>query len=155
MMVFESALTNETSLKPTDFKGRVIVSFSYPKDTTPSCSADGQQPRHIYDHFLSPDIAINPMRSTSALNFTHCHSLALRSKNIGSAHALSNVLENTIPRAKVGTIVSNVKNLYGKQVRGIERSTFVIDANGVIRREWRGVKVIGHAQEVLDFIKTL
>ena len=51
--------------------------------------------------------------------------------------------------------VIKMKNMYGKQVRGIERSTFVIDRNGVLRREWRGVKVPGHAQEVLDFVKTL
>jgi peroxiredoxin Q/BCP len=48
-----------------------------------------------------------------------------------------------------------LKNMYGKKVRGIERSTFVIDAKGVLAREWRGVKVPGHAQEVLDFAKTL
>ena len=48
-----------------------------------------------------------------------------------------------------------MKNMYGKQVRGIERSTFVIDSNGVMRKEWRGVKVPDHAQEVLDFVKTL
>jgi peroxiredoxin Q/BCP len=48
-----------------------------------------------------------------------------------------------------------MKNMYGKQVRGIERSTFVIDGEGVLRREWRGVKVAGHAQEVIDFIETL
>ena len=48
-----------------------------------------------------------------------------------------------------------MKNMYGKKVRGIERSTFVIDADGVVRREWRGVKVPGHAQEVLEFVKTL
>ena len=51
--------------------------------------------------------------------------------------------------------VMKLKNMYGKQVRGIERSTFVIDAAGILRREWRGVKVPGHAQEVLDYIKTL
>jgi peroxiredoxin Q/BCP len=51
--------------------------------------------------------------------------------------------------------VMKMKNMYGKQVRGIERSTFVIDSSGVLRREWRGVKVPGHAQEVLDFVKTL
>ena len=45
--------------------------------------------------------------------------------------------------------------MYGKQVRGVERSTFVIDRDGVLRREWRGVKVPGHVQEVLDFVKTL
>ena len=48
-----------------------------------------------------------------------------------------------------------MKNMYGKQVRGIERSTFVIDRNGDIAREWRGVKVPGHAAAVLDFVKTL
>jgi len=51
--------------------------------------------------------------------------------------------------------VMKQKNMYGKQVRGIERSTFVIDAEGVLRKEWRGVKVPGHGQTVLDFIKTL
>jgi peroxiredoxin Q/BCP len=51
--------------------------------------------------------------------------------------------------------VIKMKNMYGKQVRGIERSTFVLDAERVIRREWRGVKVPGHAKEVLDFVKTL
>ena len=48
-----------------------------------------------------------------------------------------------------------MKNMYGKQVRGIQRSTFVLDKNGVLVREWRGVKVDGHVQEVLDFVKTL
>jgi peroxiredoxin Q/BCP len=48
-----------------------------------------------------------------------------------------------------------MKNMYGKQVRGIERSTFVIDKNGILVKEWRGVKVEGHVAEVLDFIKTL
>jgi peroxiredoxin Q/BCP len=51
--------------------------------------------------------------------------------------------------------VMKLKNMYGKQVRGIERSTFVLDGEGRIAREWRGVKVPGHAQEVLDFVKTL
>ena len=51
--------------------------------------------------------------------------------------------------------VMKMKNMYGKQVRGIERSTFVLDRNRVIRREWRGVKVPGHVEEVLDFVKTL
>ena len=51
--------------------------------------------------------------------------------------------------------VIKMKNLYGKKVRGIERSTFVVDANGMLAREWRGVKVPGHVEEVLDFVKTL
>ena len=51
--------------------------------------------------------------------------------------------------------VIKMKNMYGKKVRGIERSTFVIDRKGMVRREWRGVKVPGHVQEVLEFVKTL
>ena len=51
--------------------------------------------------------------------------------------------------------VIKMKNMYGKKVRGIERSTFVIDGDGVVRREWRGVKVPGHVEEVLAFVKTL
>ena len=51
--------------------------------------------------------------------------------------------------------VMKMKNMYGKQVRGIERTTFVIDKNGVMRKEWRGVKVPEHSQAVLDFVKSL
>jgi peroxiredoxin Q/BCP len=51
--------------------------------------------------------------------------------------------------------VMKIKNLYGKQVRGIERSTFVIDEQGVLAREWRGVKVPGHVEEVLNFVEAL
>lgn len=51
--------------------------------------------------------------------------------------------------------VIRMKNMYGKQVRGIERSTFLIDANGNLRNEWRGVKVPGHVADVLEFVKTL
>ena len=51
--------------------------------------------------------------------------------------------------------VIKMKNMYGRQVRGIERSTFVLDGSRVIRREWRGLKVPGHVQEVLDFVKTI
>lgn len=59
------------------------------------------------------------------------------------------------PRGKKQTPFPFHKTPYGRKVRGIERSTFVIDADGVLRREWRGVKVPGHAQEVLDFVKSL
>ena len=51
--------------------------------------------------------------------------------------------------------VIKMKNMYGRKVRGIERSTFAIDASGIVRREWRGVKVPGHVQEVLAFVRTL
>jgi peroxiredoxin Q/BCP len=51
--------------------------------------------------------------------------------------------------------VIKMKNMYGRKVRGIERSTFVVDARGIMRREWRGVKVPGHVEEVLEFVKTL
>ena len=51
--------------------------------------------------------------------------------------------------------VMKMKNMYGKKVRGIERSTFVLDGGGALAREWRGVKVPGHAEEVLNFVKTL
>ncbi|HST12329.1 MAG TPA: peroxiredoxin, partial [Terriglobales bacterium] len=51
--------------------------------------------------------------------------------------------------------VMKMKNMYGRQVRGIERSTFVIDSRGTLRKEWRGVKVPGHAQEVLEFVRSL
>jgi peroxiredoxin Q/BCP len=76
---------------------------------------------------------------------------SFRSKMSFPFHLLSDAEETA---CKLFDVIK-MKNMYGKKVRGIERSTFVIDADGVVRREWRGVKVPGHVQEVLDFVKSL
>jgi len=64
------------------------------------------------------------------------------------------MFNSILPNVKFSLIISNIKNMYGKQVRGIERSTFVLDKKGVLRREWRGVKADGHARQILEFVQS-
>ena len=126
--------------------GKVVVIYFYPKDSTPGCTTEAQQFRDLYPQFVAVDaviLGISRDSVNSHENFKAKQSLPFE---LGSdaGEAVCNLFT-----------VIKMKNMYGKQVRGVERSTFVIDRNGVLRREWRGVKVPGHAEEVLAFVKTL
>jgi peroxiredoxin Q/BCP len=126
--------------------GKVVVIYFYPKDSTPGCTTEAQQFRDLHEGFAAVDavvLGISRDSLKSHENFKAKQSLPFE---LGSDadEAVSKLFG-----------VMKMKNMYGKQVRGIERSTFVIDHKGVLRREWRGVKVPGHAQEVLDFIHSL
>ncbi|MEP6941974.1 MAG: peroxiredoxin [Betaproteobacteria bacterium] len=128
------------------FKGRPVVIYFYPKDNTPGCTVEGEQFRDLHKHFAKAGaVVVGVSRDTlkSHANF--------KAKMQFPFELLSDPEEKLC--AQFG--VMKMKNMYGKQVRGIERSTFVIDPAGKLAREWRGVKVPGHAQEVLDFVKTL
>jgi peroxiredoxin Q/BCP len=126
--------------------GKVVVIYFYPKDSTPGCTTEGQQFRDLHDQFVAADTVILGISRDSVKSH----------ENFKAKQAFPFELGSDADEA-VCTIfgVMKMKNMYGKQVRGVERSTFVIDRSGVLRREWRGVKVPGHAQEVLDFVKTL
>jgi peroxiredoxin Q/BCP len=126
--------------------GKVVVIYFYPKDSTPGCTSEAQQFRDLHPEFVAVDAVILGISRDSLKSH----------ENFKTKLALPFELGADTDEA-VCTLfgVMKMKNMYGKQVRGIERSTFVIDRNGVLRREWRGVKVPGHAQEVLDFVKTL
>jgi peroxiredoxin Q/BCP len=143
---FELTTTSEQVFKPSALRGKHIVVYFYPKDDTPGCTDEGLQFTELFDAFtaanclifgLSRDTVKSHERFKTKMNFP----FELISDPEEIACGLFGVMKQ--------------KNMYGKQVRGIERSTFVIDAQGVLRQEWRGVKVPGHAQMVLDFIKTL
>ncbi len=126
--------------------GKVVVIYFYPKDSTPGCTTEAQQFRDLHPEFgKAGAIVIGVSRDSlkSHENFKAKQSLPF--------DLLSDADETVCNLFGV----MKMKNMYGKQVRGIERSTFVVDRQGVLRREWRGVKVPGHAQEVLDFVKTL
>jgi len=143
---FELPATGGTQFKLSRHQGRTIVIYFYPKDSTPGCTTEGQQFRNLYPEFKSFGAEIFGISRDSLKsheNFKDRFSLPFE--------LLCDATENAC--TLFGVI--KMKNMYGKQVRGIERSTFVIDTMGVLRREWRGVKVDGHAQEVLDFVKTL
>lgn len=126
--------------------GKVVVIYFYPKDSTPGCTTEGQQFRDLHDQFVAADAVILGISRDSVKSHENFKAKQAFPFELGSDadEAVCNIFG-----------VMKMKNMYGKQVRGVERSTFVIDRSGVLRREWRGVKVPGHAQAVLDFVKTL
>ena len=123
-----------------------IVLYFYPKDDTPGCTVEGADFRDRYAAFRAADAEVVGVSRDSLKSHE-----GFRAKMKFPFELLSDAEEELC--AQFGVI--RMKNMYGKKVRGIERSTFVIDRAGVLRREWRGVKVPSHAQEVLDFVKTL
>ena len=130
----------------TQHTGKPYVLYFYPKDNTPGCTTEGLQFRELHTQFATLGCAVYGVSRDSLKSHEN-----FKAKMSFPFELLSDADE--IACKALGVI--KMKNLYGKKVRGIERSTFVIDAQGVIRREWRGVKVPGHAQEVLEFTKTL
>ena len=127
-------------------RGKSLVIYFYPKDNTPGCTTESQQFRDLYADFKKADcevVGISRDSIESHEKFKTKFSLPF---------ALLADSEETVCE-QFGVI--KLKNLYGKQVRGIERSTFVLDRDGILRGEWRSVKVDGHAQEVLQFVQSL
>ena len=127
-------------------KGNPLVLYFYPKDNTPGCTTEGQNFRDLYPEFKRLGCAVFGISRDSLKSHEN-----FRAKMGFPFDLLSDVDETA---CKAFSVIK-MKNMYGRKVRGIERSTFVLDAAGVVRREWRGVKVPGHAQEVLAFVKTL
>jgi thioredoxin-dependent peroxiredoxin len=127
-------------------RGKTLVIFFYPKDNTPGCTMESQQFRDLYAEFTKAGcevVGISRDSIKSHENFKSRFTLP---------YALLSDSEETVCEL-FG--VMKLKNMYGKQARGIERSTFVIDKEGRLCKEWRGLKADGHAQAVLDFVRTL
>jgi len=136
------------ALTGTDSKVKVkaLVVYFYPKDNTPGCTTEGQQFRDLHAQFLKAGCLVFGLSRDSLKSH----------ENFKAKMAFPfELLSDTEEKACSLFGVMKMKNMYGKQVRGIERSTFVLDRNRVILKEWRGVKVPGHAQEVLDFVKAI
>jgi thioredoxin-dependent peroxiredoxin len=142
----ELPATGGKSFRLGDAKGRKVVLYFYPKDNTPGCTTEGQQFRDLFADFQRADCDVYGISRDSLKSHEN-----FKTKMAFPFELLSDA-EETACKAFA---VIKMKNMYGKKVRGIERSTFVIDNKGLLRREWRGVKVPGHAQEVLDFVTTL
>jgi peroxiredoxin Q/BCP len=143
---FELPATGGKTFRLSRAKGAPLVLYFYPKDNTPGCTAEGQQFRDLYLEFQKLGCAIygasrDSIKSHEAFKAKMRFPFDLLSDDEEAACKLYGVIK--------------MKNMYGRKVRGIERSTFAIDAKGAVRREWRGVRVPGHVQEVLDFMKTL
>jgi peroxiredoxin Q/BCP len=143
---FELPATGGTTFRLSGSKGKPLVLYFYPKDNTPGCTSEGLQFRELHPDFSKLGCEIYGLS---------CDSLRSHENFKAKMSFPFELLSDTEEIACKLFDVIKMKNMYGKKVRGIERSTFVIDARGVLRREWRGVKVPGHAQEVLEFVKTL
>ena len=127
-------------------RGKIVVLYFYPKDSTPGCTTEAQQFRDLHTDFTAANCVIAGVSRDSLRSHEN-----FKAKQELPFSLISDADETLCQRFAV----IKEKKLYGKPVRGIERSTFVIDAHGILRREWRGVKAPGHAQEVLDFVRTL
>lgn len=126
--------------------GKNVVIYFYPKDDTPGCTTEGQDFRDHWQAFTEKNCVIVGVSRDSITSHEDFK---------GKMHFPFDLLSDEDEKVCVLFDVFKMKSMYGKQVIGIERSTFVIDAKGILRKEWRGVKVPGHVQEVLDFVTTL
>ena len=143
---FLAPLTSGKNFQLSAYAGRHLVLYFYPKDDTPGCTTEGSDFRNQYAAFQEAECDIVGVSRDSLKSHEN-----FKAKLQFPFELLSD------PEEIVCTMfdVMKLKNMYGKQVRGVDRSTFVIDKYGVLRAEWRGVKVPGHVDEVLAFVKSL
>ena len=143
---FESMSTGDKSIQLSDYQGKYLILYFYPRDNTPGCTTEGQKFRDKIAEFE----ALNTVILGVSRDSVRVHE-GFKTKQSFPFDLLSDQEE------KLCTLfdVIKMKNMYGKQVRGIERSTFLIDPNGILIHEWRKVKVKVHIDEVLQIVKEL
>ena len=143
---FSLPATGGSTFRLSAHRGAPLVLYFYPKDNTPGCTDEGAQFRDLWKGFRKAGCAVYGVSRDSLQSHEN-----FKAKLGLPFELLSD--SDEFACAQFGVI--KMKNLYGKKVRGIERSTFVVDAKGKLAHEWRGVKVPGHAQEVLRLVETL
>lgn len=138
--------TGDQTIRLADLRGQSVVLYFYPKDNTPGCTNETRDFGALHPQFVEAGCVVLGVSRDSLKSH----------ENFKAKLELPfELLADTEEVACQAFDVIKMKNMYGKQVRGIERRTFVIDRDGVIRREWRKVKVDGHAEEVLNVVKSL
>ena len=143
---FEAAATGNQSFRLSDYRGRNLVIYFYPKDNTPGCTTEGQDFRDRqsdFDDLNTVILGVSRDGLKAHENF--------RAKHDFPFHLISDKDEAVCNLFDV----IKLKKLYGKEYLGIDRSTFLIDSEGKLRKAWRGVKVKGHADEVLEAARAL
>lgn len=143
---FRLPATGNQDVMLSALRGWNVVLYFYPKDSTPGCTLEGQQFRDMFDEFKAEKCLIlgvsrDSLKSHENFKQKQCFPFELISDENEELCRLFDVIR--------------MKNMYGKQVLGVERSTFLIDNAGVLRQEWRKVKVDGHAEAVLFAVKQL
>ncbi len=139
-------MTNGGTFSLSNFRNRNIVLFFYPKDGTPGCTTESINFRDLYDQFQAANTEVFGVSRDSLRSHE-----AFKAK-LGMPFELISDVDEVL--CNLFSVIKN-RNMYGKQVRGIERSTFVIDVGGRLVKEWRGLKVAGHVDDVLAYVRTL
>jgi len=143
---FSAQSTGGGKVRLKDLRGQNVVVYFYPKDSTPGCTLEGQDFRDLQARFR---------RARTVILGVSRDSLASHEKFKAKQNFPFDLLSDEDGKLCRQFDVIREKSLYGRKFMGIERSTFLIDANGKLRREWRKVKVKGHAAEVLEAAKEL
>jgi peroxiredoxin Q/BCP len=143
---FSLPATGGGTFRLSEHRGRNVVLYFYPKDNTPGCTLEGQQFRDLERRFRNANTAVFGISRDSIA----CHEKFKAAQKFGFE-----LLSDEDEKACRLFDVIREKNMYGRKVIGIERSTFLIDGGGTLRREWRRVRVAGHAEEVLQAVKDL
>lgn len=143
---FDLPATGDKSIKLADLKGSHVVLYFYPRDNTPGCTLEGQDFTELHAQFVAAGATILGISRDSIRKHDN-----FKTKFNFPFELLADEEETACNAYDV----IREKKLYGKPYIGIDRSTFLIDAQGVLRQEWRGVKVKGHAAEVLAAVQAL
>lgn len=143
---FTADATSGQSVQLSALKGQQVVIYFYPKDSTPGCTTEGQGFRDHYPAFQAANTVVfgvsrDGMKSHENFKCKQAFPFELISDKDESVCQLFDVIK--------------LKKLYGKEYLGVDRSTFLIDKEGVLRHEWRGVKVPGHVEAVLAAAEAL
>jgi peroxiredoxin Q/BCP len=139
-----TATSTQGNITPDTLRGRYAVLYFYPKDNTPGCTTESQDFRDCYAAFTEAGcqiIGVSRDTLKSHLGFAEKQNLPFP------------LIADTDETLCQMFNVMKMKNMYGKQVRGVERSTFLVDPQGLVVREWRGLKVTGHVDDVLRAVQ--
>lgn len=135
--------TSNLVFSPQSCLGKNLVLYFYPKDATPGCTVEAGNFRDMIDDFTKANtvvIGVSRDSMSSHENFKLKHELPFE-LIADTEEVLCQIFD-----------VMKMKNMYGRSVRGLDRSTFVFDSKGILRHEWRGIKVPGHVEEVLKTV---
>jgi peroxiredoxin Q/BCP len=143
---FTADATGAKKVRLKDFRGKNLVVYFYPKDSTPGCTTEGRDFSALHNKYK---------RANTVIFGVSRDSIASHEKFKEKQGFAFDLLSDPDEKLCKQFDVIHEKSLYGRKFMGVVRSTFLIDANGKLRQEWRKVKVAGHADEVLEAVKSL
>jgi peroxiredoxin Q/BCP len=146
MPMCEIPATSNLTFSPKAYQGKKLVLYFYPKDSTPGCTVEAGEFRDHIDEFNQANaLVVGVSRDNLRSHENFRQKLGLPFELVADTEEKLCTIFNVI----------KMKNMYGKQVRGVDRSTFLFDSKGILQKEWRGIKVTGHVAEVLTAAKAM